>query len=100
MGSQSDTGVPEPAGSAEAVAHLRDVLRAAEQSGLLAGPRSVTVRGRMTPALVARAKERAGVTSDTELVELALANLAMADDYGEWLVKNRASVDPDIDLEF
>jgi hypothetical protein len=54
----------------------------------------------MPEALVARAKARTGVTSDTDLIQIALANLAVADDYPDWLLSQRATVDRNIDLEF
>ena len=79
---------------------LKDALLIADQKGLLAGARTQVVRGRMPAALVSRAKARTGVSSDTELLELALANLAVADDYAEWLLSRRGAVPADIDLEF
>jgi hypothetical protein len=78
----------------------QDMLALAEQRGLLRGTRTRVMRGRMPEALVARAKARTGVKSDTELIELALVNLAVADDYAEWLLSQRASVSQDVDLEF
>src|SRR5437016_9256720 len=59
---------------------LREVLVIAEQQGLLQGEKTEVVRGRMPRALVARAKKRTGIASDTELIELALANIAVGDD--------------------
>ncbi len=79
---------------------LRDVLDLAEQSGLLRGTRTKVVRGRMPEALVARAKARTGIKSDSGLIELALANLAVADDYAEWLLSQRGTIPADADLEF
>jgi len=79
---------------------LRDVMAIAENEGLLRGERPQVVRGRMPRALVARAKKRAGIDSDTELIEVALAHIAVADDYAEWLLSRRGTVDPEIDLEF
>ena len=79
---------------------LRDVLIIAEERGLLKGSRTKIVRGRMPEALVSRAKARTGIKSDTDLLEVALAHLAVADDYPEWLLSRRGSVSPDIDLEF
>ena len=38
--------------------------------------------------------------TNTELIELALANLAVADQYPDWLLSQRATVDKEIDLEF
>lgn len=79
---------------------LREVLLIAEQEGLLHGSRTKMVHGRMPEALVQRAKARTGIKSDTDLLELALANLAVADDYIEWLLSRRGTVDPSINLEF
>ena len=60
---------------------LKDMLLIAEESGLFRGARTKVVRGRMPEALVTKAKARTGIRSDTELIEVALANLAVADDY-------------------
>lgn len=79
---------------------LREALTIAEQQGLLAGERTQVVRGRMPRALVARAKKRTGIDSDTDLLEVALANIAVADDYADWLLSRRGSVPPEVDLEF
>lgn len=79
---------------------FQDVLLIAEREGLLRGGRSQVVRGRMPEALVSRAKKRAGIKSDTELIEIALANIAVGDDYAEWLLSQRGSIDPEVDLEF
>ena len=79
---------------------LREVMVIAEEQGLLRGKRNQVVRGRMPKALVAQAKKRAGVVSDTDLIELALANIAVADDYAEWLLARRGTVDRKADLEF
>jgi hypothetical protein len=72
----------------------------AEQQGLLRGERTEVVRGRMPKALVARAKKRTGIASDTDLLELALANIAVADDYADWLLSRRGTIDRETDLEF
>jgi hypothetical protein len=72
----------------------------AEQEGLLSGERNQIIRGRMPRALVARAKNRTGIASDTELIEIALANIAVADDYTDWLLSQRGSIPAEVDLEF
>lgn len=77
-----------------------DVLAIAQQHGLLGGTRTKVVRGRMPEALVARAKARTGIKSDTSLLQLALANLAVADDYAEWLLSQRSTLPGDLDLEY
>ncbi|PYX68898.1 MAG: hypothetical protein DMG72_22040 [Acidobacteria bacterium] len=79
---------------------LRDVMVIAEKEGLLRGQRTQVVRGRMPEALVTRAKKRAGIDSDTDLIEVALANIAVADDYPDWLLSRRGAVDRETDLEF
>jgi len=79
---------------------LKEVMDIAEQEGLLRGERTEMVRGRMPEALVARAKKRTGITSNTDLIEVALANIAVGDDYADWLLSGRGSVTPEADLEF
>jgi len=79
---------------------LREVMVIAEEQGLLRGERDQVVRGRMPKALVAQAKKRTGVVSDTDLIELALASIAVADDYADWLLARRGTIDREADLEF
>ena len=79
---------------------LKDVLVLAEERGLFRGARTKVVRGRMPEALVSKAKTRTGIKSDTDLLEVALANLAVGDDYPEWLLSRKGTVRQDIDLEF
>ena len=79
---------------------LNDVLVIAEERGLLRGTRTRMLRGRMPEALVNKAKARTGIKSDTELLEVALAHLAVADHYPQWLLSRRGTVSPDADLEF
>lgn len=79
---------------------LREVMAIAEKQGLLEGERTQVVRGRMPEALVARAKKRTGIQSDTDLIELALANIAVEDDYPDWLLSQRGTIPREVDLEF
>lgn len=79
---------------------LKEIMTIAESEGLLRGERTQIVRGRMPRALVARAKTRTGIASDTDLIEVALAHIAVADDYPEWLLSQRGTVPPEVDLEF
>lgn len=78
---------------------LRDILALAEARGLLSGPRATIVSGRIPRALVDEARARTGIQSDTDLIKVALANLAVADGYPEWLLTQRASVSQNLDLE-
>jgi hypothetical protein len=79
---------------------LKDIRLIAEEKGLFRGGRTRVVRGRMTEALVSKAKARTGIESDTELLEIALASLAVADDFPEWLLARKGTVRKDIELEF
>lgn len=84
--------------------HQRDslsgALSLAGEKGLLKGGRTQMIRGRMPEELVAQAKRRTGITSDSKLLEAALASLAVADDYADWLISQRGTVDRSLDLEF
>ncbi len=79
---------------------LQEALAIARETGLLKGARTKLLRGRMPTALVAKAKERSGAVSDTELIEVALAALAVADEYPTWLLSRRGTVSKDLDFEF
>ncbi len=79
---------------------LREIMVIAEREGLLRGERTQMVRGRMPEALVTRAKKRTGINSDTDLIELALANIAVEDDYADWLLSRRGAVSREADLDF
>lgn len=85
---------------ATAAGRVEDLVRVAAEHGLLRHGKTIVIRGRMPPALVARAKARTGITSDSALIEAALATLAVADDYAEWLIAQRGRIDPAVDLEF
>ena len=75
------------------------IMSEARNAGLVGGPKDAVIRGRVSTALVKAAKKRAGVSTDTELLEVALSNLALADDFGEKFLKRKGTVDPDLNLE-
>lgn len=79
---------------------LSSAVEIADEKGLLKGRKTIVIRGRMPEALVAEAKRKTGISSDSKLLETALANIATADDYAEWLFSQRGTVDPALDLEF
>jgi hypothetical protein len=79
---------------------LGEVLTIAEKRGLLSGSRTHVLRGRMPVGLVQQAKLKSGISSDSKLLEAALANLAVADDYAQWLLAQRGTINPELDLEF
>ena len=73
------------------------VLEQASAAGLL-GAKNARLSGRVPSELIDAAKKRAHVTSDTELLELALSRLALEDDFGPRLVGCKGSISADIDL--
>jgi hypothetical protein len=74
-------------------------LAMAESQGLLAGARTQVIRGRMPAALVAEAKRNSGITSDSKLIEAALATVAVEDNYWAWLGTLRGSIPKELDLD-
>jgi hypothetical protein len=75
------------------------VMRAAEQSGLLR-EKSSRIGGRVSPALVRQAKLRTGIATDTDLIEFALATVALEDNFADAFKESRGKVDPDLKLGF
>ena len=77
----------------------RAILETAKEAGLLSGA-SGRIAGRIRKPLIDAARARSGIKSDTELLEYALACVALEDDFGRKLLALRGSVPKDIDLEF
>lgn len=75
------------------------VMAAAERSGLL-DEKSGRIGGRVSPTLVKRAKALTGIETDTDLIEFALANVALEDGFAERFKAARGKVAPDIKLGF
>jgi len=77
----------------------RTIMDTARRLGLLGGENG-RIGGRVQRDLIAAAKEKSGITSDTELLEYALAKVALEDDYGTKLVRRKGRIAKDLDLEF
>jgi hypothetical protein len=75
------------------------VMKAAEHSGLL-GEKSKRIGGRISPALIEQAKKHTGIETDTDLIEFALANVALDDNFGSTFRKMQGTVNPDLKLGF
>jgi hypothetical protein len=75
------------------------VMQAAERSGLLSG-KSGRIGGRVSPALVEQAKRQTGIETDTDLIEFALATVALEDSFVETFKESRGKVDPKLKLCF
>jgi hypothetical protein len=80
-------------------ARFEAVMRAAERSGLLR-EKSSRIGGRVSPALVRQAKRQTGIETDTDLIEFALATVALEDNFAEAFKECRGKVDPDLKLGF
>ncbi|MBA3448922.1 MAG: hypothetical protein H0T56_15210 [Pseudaminobacter sp.] len=87
-------------GNDERIAQTRNrlVLEQARAVGLLGAAKNTRLSGRVPSELIEAAKKRAHVTSDTELLELALSRLALEDDFGVRLVGRKGSIPAEIDL--
>ena len=75
------------------------VAAAASEAGLLGGTRG-SIGARVPQPLIDAAKARTGLTSTTEMIEYALAKVALEDDFGAKLVARKGQVAKDLDLEF
>lgn len=74
-----------------------EVMSKAKASGLL-DEKGSRISGRVSSALVEQAKRRTGITENTQLIEFALASLALEDNFAEAFKSVKGMVDPDIKL--
>jgi hypothetical protein len=79
-------------------ARRRSVVAAAEAAGFLSGDNSA-LGARVPHRLLMRAKERSGIASTTDLVEYALAKVALEDDFGAKLVARKGAIPADLTLD-
>jgi len=91
----------DPKQTAADIAALRvaSTLGSAQRAGLMAGKKEKRVSGRAHAQLFQAAAERSGLDG-SELIEYALAKVAMEDDFAEKLLGMAGTVSPDLDLEF
>lgn len=75
------------------------VIKAAEGAGLMQ-EKTDRIGGRVSPRLVAEAKKRTGIQTDSDLIAFALANVALEDDFAGAFKKARGKVDADLELGF
>lgn len=85
-------------GESTAAREREVVLRYARAAGLIGEDKDARIGGRVRRALIEAAKRRTGLASDTELVEYALAKVALEDDFGRRLVHHRGAVPADLEL--
>lgn len=74
------------------------IVAAAEEAGLLTGAKD-NIGARVPKPLLNAAKAKSGLSGTTEVVEYALARLALEDDFGAKLVARKGRIPADLDLE-
>ena len=90
---------PQPGKFVVSKARFEAVMQAAQESGLLSG-KNDRIGGRVSPALVKQAKRQTGIETDTDLIEFALATIALEDKFAETFGESRGRVDPELELGF
>jgi hypothetical protein len=80
-------------------ARVDAVMQAAKQAGLLHG-KGGRIGGRVSPSLVRQAKRQTGIETDTDLIEFALATVALEDNFAQAFKASRGKVDPELKLGF
>ncbi len=90
------------AGGAEEAKALRHyaVMSRARKEGLVGEGKDARISGRVSRQLIEAAKHRSAITSDTELIEYALARIAAEDDFVERIYRREGKVPKSVDLEF
>jgi len=80
-------------------ARFEAVIQAAAQAGLLRDKGS-RIGGRVSPVLIRQAKQQTGIETDTDLIEFALATVALEDNFAQAFKASRGKVDPELKLGF
>ncbi len=97
---ESDPKVVAPPASREIVARrVAATLDTVAAAGLLSGRKGKRISGRAHDQLFAAAVARSGLNG-SDLIEYALAKVALEDDFTERLLALKGSIAKDIDLEF
>ncbi len=89
----------DSAGAVVSKARFEATMQAARLSGLL-GEKAGRIGGRVSPALVKRARRQTGIQTDTDLIEFALATVALEDHFADAFKKSRGRIDPKLKLGF
>jgi len=85
-------------GSQAVARRIAAVLDRAEKAGLLR-EKDGRIAGRLSSDLIAQAKSRTGIRSDSDLLAFALASVAIEDHFDTTFSRVRGTVDPGMDLE-
>jgi hypothetical protein len=87
-------------GPADFIGRRRAALLDTVRSLGLLGGESARIGARVKRRLLDAARKQSGLTSDTELLEYALARVALEDNFIEVFNSLKGAVPRDIDLEF
>ena len=80
---------------------VEKVLDVARSQGIIPpSDKDAKVSGRIHRSLLEAAKQRTGLTSETALLEYALAKVAIEDNFGERFARLRGTVGKEVELEF
>ena len=80
------------------VTHVPATLLYASSAGYLQGRKSERIGGRVSPRLLSAAMDKSGLRSQAELLEYALAKVALEDDYAAKLLAMKGSVADDVEM--
>lgn len=99
FGEEAKAAWRSPAADARS-GRVAETLAAAERSGLIRAGKAERISARVSPELLAQAKQKTGIAGATELLEFALATIALDDRFIETMTKLDGAVDQDIKLGF
>ena len=77
------------------IQHAREAL---SQAGVLVGAKNTRITVRVQDRLLELARQRSGLSSDSDLVNAGLALLAAQDNFGLWLVGQKGKLSDDFDI--
>ncbi len=97
---EESSGFSRPVNIGRIAEHrIAAVMATADAEGLTAGGKAKRISGRVQPKLHEAAVRRSGLQGN-ELLEYALAKVALEDDFAAKLFELEGSVSRDLDLEF
>ncbi|NBB84521.1 MAG: hypothetical protein GVY28_14105 [Alphaproteobacteria bacterium] len=98
MSDDTLTRSPSDAGKSAVRRRVVHAMARLADDPAMTGRRSHRVSARLDPALIEAAKQRTGLTSETEVIEAALALIVEGDAFADWLVSQRGTLDRDFEL--
>jgi hypothetical protein len=81
-----------------ATLRIRHAREALVRAGVLEGAKNTRVTVRVQDRLLEAARQRTGISGESELVIAGLALLAAQEDFGAWLVRQRGALSDDFEI--